>query len=246
VPSKNNPAGRLYFILDSFRNHEDKTSIGNAWANVFELKSEETGDILLAISEVVKLTEEAKKQILAQDVNHKIYLRPFIEIQKIFALSHGHTLQNARPSLSDKVMSELEYSDDLLSRTIGENIIEEETLDELLFSVDELFEEVNKSNLPQDLKKLILNNLNNISWAVKHYKIHGAMGLKEAVDSAVGSFVIYSIYEHEIVEENDKEILAKYGKVITKAMSIVADAYTLLQLTAGAVNDLLPLLQSLN
>jgi hypothetical protein len=243
VVNIDNPAGRLYTIFVKFRDHNDKTNIGDAWANVFGIDKYDTSEILLSISEVVTLIEETKYQLSLLDVNHELYMRPFGEIQQVLTFSFNQTLGHVRNYVSESVMSDLEFCDELLSREIGEKLIEEATLDDLLSNVNTLSEEIYKSDLPSELKNSIMDNLNNISWAIRHYQIHGAKGLKKATESALGSIAFFARYEHERPDEEGEQLIIKYGKFLLKVMSAVADAYALAQLTDGAVDALLPLLQ---
>ena len=86
--------------------------------------------------------------------------------------------------------------------------------------------------------------MNNISWALKHYKIHSAKGLKEAAEGAFGSIALYyARKDYEKPNEEGENLVKKYISLSFKVMSIVADAYALAQLTDGAVDAILPLLQ---
>lgn len=242
MPDQNNPAGRLYLLLDEFRKHPDSDKVDKAWTDVFGIKPLEPLDLSLAISEVVTLVEETKKQISAQNVDHQLYMKPFIQIQKLFTLGFAHKLSTARPFVDDTVMSGLEYCAELLSRTIGETVIEQEKLDTLLENVNQLLENISESDLPNELKILLQDNLLSLRRAILHYRIHGAEGLKKAIEIALGSMWIYSQQKHEETDKTGKELVKNYLMIMFYTMSVVADAYALAQLAPGALDTFMPLL----
>lgn len=243
MPRMNNSAGRLYIILDKFRANEDNVKVDKAWADIFGLKPADVSDLSLAISEVVKLIEEVKLQIAVQDVDLEIYMKPFAKIERIFTLGFGHKLANARVFIDDTVMAGLEFCAELLSRKMGEEVIEEEKLDDLFENINLLNERIAESDLPRDLKVLLQTNLYRLKKAVQHYHVHGARGLKDALDIALGSTWAYSQQHQTETDKDVKEIIKQYLGILFLGMSVVADAYTLLQITAPHVEKFLPLIQ---
>src|SRR5689334_11826717 len=84
---KNNPAGRLFDILNLARQQGPRESARKVWATVFDVSPDDTGSILKMLADLIDLAHETKAAIRKlDDIDHKLHLRPFKNIEKL--LSH--------------------------------------------------------------------------------------------------------------------------------------------------------------
>lgn len=220
----NNAAGRLYTLLNRLRSTGKNTAIQHAWAEIFGVDKDDLDQIIILNAEIVKLTEETKNLILKQDVNHDLYLKPFIKIQRVFALSLGHQVQNALEFLDEATMVGLEHCAELLSRTAMENQIEESVLNDLLNEIARLEKSILESTISVELKALLLDSLLEIKKAILYYRIHGAKGIEKAVKNTFGSVNYYRINNLTTIINNeiDKKTLLDYVGFIADIISIVS------------------------
>jgi hypothetical protein len=220
----NNTAGRLYTLLKQLKSKVKTTSIQHAWAEIFNLNKGDLGQILILNAETVKLMEETKNLILKQKVDHDLYLKPFAKIQRIFALSLEHQVQNALELLDEATMVGLEHCDELLSRTAIENQIEKSILEKLLNDIANLEKTVAESTLSDELKSLILDNLFEIKKAIDYYQIHGTQGIEKAVKNTFGSVQYFTINNPiiNISNEADKKVIFDYTEFIANIITIVS------------------------
>jgi hypothetical protein len=189
----NNAAGRLYTILKDLKSKEKNMTIQHALAEMFNVDKNDIEQLLILNAEIVKLMEETKKLVLKQNVDHDLFLKPFVKIQRVFALGLNYQVQNTLEFLDPATMTGLEHCAELLSRTAKENKIEEATLQNLLHEISQLEENVSESAISDDLKSLILDNLLEIKRAIQYYKIHGVKGIEKAVKNSLGSAQFFTI-----------------------------------------------------
>ena len=220
----NNAAGRLYTVLKDLKSKETNMTIQHALADMFNVDRNDIEQLLILNAEIVKLMEEAKELVLKQNVDHDLFLKPFVKIQRVFALGLNYQVQNTLEFLDPATMTGLEHCAELLSRTAKENIIEEATLQNLLHEISQLEKNVSESAINDDLKSLILDNLLEIKQAIQYYKIHGMKGIEKAVKNSLGSVQFFTFNNPVIEIKNEKaqKTVLDYISFIADLLSIVS------------------------
>jgi len=232
----NNSAARLYRILDFIRSQiPPNNTLNYAWAGFFNVKPEDLEQILLLKVETIKLLQEAKQQIIQQDVDHELYLKPFIKIQRFFDLGTGHQINNAKEILDDVTMTRLEHCAELLARKMGEEEIEQDILIKLQADVDILIEQILANNLSEGLKSLLLDSLQYIRQAIINYRIHGVKGIEFAVKNTLGAmqFYAWSSQKEKELNEKDRDMARQFVTLLEEILSIVANSLNISQLASG-------------
>jgi hypothetical protein len=100
------------------------------------------------------------------------------------------SVQGPQSHFSKADIVALQACSPILSRAQLEPRIEQEALDDLRQSVDELYEEiVDATALPPKLLSFLLDQLDLIRRALREYAIRGAQALNEALDQSVGAYL---------------------------------------------------------
>lgn len=235
----NNPAGRLFNILFEARRLNQATKAREAWAQLFDVESTDTAAILQIVADLILLTADAKEAVEAlDDVDHVIYLKPFARIEQVFATANLETnWKSVRDRLDEPTMVGLQFCADTLSRLHQEAVVEQEELDSLLALVDEAFREVMASSLSAELKKVIMQSLEEIRRAVRTYQIWGLDGLKRALATGVGGiFLNKDDFERNKKQSSVKRFLSALGKL----NQVVILALNTQDLLGPALQTLLP------
>jgi hypothetical protein len=238
----NNPAGRLYLLLQELRK-QPGPPLQSAWANVLGIQ-DDTEQVLVLLVQVVNLVQETKNLILKQNVDHSLYLKPFIKIQQLLAVGLGSSVSGGTQYLDDTTMLGLEHCAELLSRQANEPIFESELLTRLQSEVDALLERVMDTQFSEELKVLILDNLNFIRNSILNYRIRGTKGIEDAIKNAMGSahyFSILSGQNADLKDEHSRQVVRDFTSLIEEILSIITNALGIAQLTAGVA---IPLLKS--
>ncbi len=220
----NNAAGRLYTLLNELRSKNKAMTIQHAFAEMFDVDKKDIEKLVALKTEIIQLTADAKQLILKQTVDHDLYLKPFIKIQRVFALGLDHPIQNIIELLDDSTMARLEHCAELLSRNVKESQIEDTVLQQLLNNIIDLEKSVAKSTLSDELKSLILDNLFEIKKSIDYYQIHGTQGIEKAVKNTFGSVQYFTINNPiiNISNEADKKVIFDYTEFIANIITIVS------------------------
>lgn len=191
---QNNPAGRLYDLLEAARQYpsEEKTKI--VWARVFGVSETDTGALLNNLADLIDLVHKAKSSIVRMsDIDHKLYLKPFENIEALLSNLNFEThWENWRNRLDDFTLYGLQFGADRLARASGFTPIKDEQLEQLRKELDGLIEHVLEStHLPPELKKLFLRNLEALRQAWITYRIRGIEGLEQEIERSCGAILLH-------------------------------------------------------
>lgn len=238
MPPTNNPAGRLYAILDEVRAKPRKKSIRNVWAETFGLEPSATADILFLIGKMIELARDAKQSINGLDnIDHEIYIKPFHNIEKAFSFANIEDhWDNISRHLDEATMVGLSFCADVLSRTSGEQIIDQETLNDLMEQVENLTHEIMDSEIPPDLKAVLIDNLEEIRRAILEYRIRGVDGLKRALEGSLGAVIRH---RPQIVKQKGKKPVARFLEILSKLDQVVAFSLRMKQLFGPVLGEIL-------
>ena len=189
----NNPAARLLRILEEAAKRPDNEPILTVWGHVFKLGDQNPGPVFRYLVLLGDLADETAKLIKdVPDLQHDIYLRCIPSVKQ--GLTHpnlGNVWGNIRVHFSEKVLAELSFSAEVLSRHSSERPIAPDDLQEIKNAVDGLFEKVLNSSIDTELKEFLLDLLETIRQAVAEYRIRGAKGLTQSVELVLGRLLAF-------------------------------------------------------
>lgn len=252
----NNPAGRLYKLLESAKAVPASTNGYQCWAMVFKIPPYDTSapppqvipesTFTLTVMEFLQVkmlvdeVEAALKSI--QNINHDLYLTPFDRIKSVLKLAELHASsypQGILGRITEGDMTVLAFCAEALDARHSEPVIEEEQIKELLYSVSELYEEVRAAEIDAKLKSLILDQLEIIRRAVHEYRIRGVARLHEALNTVVGSYVL----NKDLIEDaGDSKATRDYKQVLSRFAAMVSFASNAVKLLEAAAHYIPPLL----
>lgn len=215
-----NAAGRLYEILHSLYKNSQMPLI-EAIAKIFEHDPDDTAKLIIYYAGILKLVNQVESEIQDLD-NNEIYLNLISRIKTILASNFDMKIPAYK--LTEKYQLEyqgLMYLADTLNRLHPQISISDDQLRDLLQKVTALHVEVLDSDIPQDLKKLILDNLNSIRIAIEAYKLYGPDGLRKAAERGLVSVFMY-------LRNNEQELTTN-----TKAREKMNDFATILTIING-------------
>ncbi|MBI5892781.1 MAG: hypothetical protein HZB79_03860 [Deltaproteobacteria bacterium] len=178
-----NPAGRLYAILNEAKNMSHNISTRDVWLKVFKIESKSQTELFRTLTSLQELMDEIKEQLNeADDINKDLYIKYLPNIERVIRVTNLDTSWNSyRESLSDVAMYNLAHCAEILSSRYGESTIEEQELFKLKDEIDTLYEIVRTGSLNKELKIIILDQLEIIRRAIHEYRIRGAKGLHKAL-----------------------------------------------------------------
>lgn len=153
-------------------------------------------------------------------------------------------IQTVQQHFSPADLMNLESANRLLKRVKFERQIEEAQLDALGEKVRELHDAlVAASDIPDDLKLFMLDQLDQIARALREFRIRGPVALTEALDSVVGAIYRVSSSRPGTITPETRTWFQKFKTVVADLAIVVGLTGAVLQLPANfqsAVNELSP------
>lgn len=240
---KNNPAGRLYDILELARRQNPKQPARKAWAVVFEVEPNDTGSLLQMLADLLKLVHETKTAIQRlDDVDQELHLRPFRTIEGLLSnINLEASWEHWQSRIDANTLYGLQFSADKLSRVSGFTQVDSDELVELRATVDALFNSVTDSQLPDELKALLLRNLESIRLSLVAYRVRGIEGIREEIERALGSVLLHKD-EIQKSSARDRSLWESFFNLVTRLNEVVSLARTGQELAAPVILALTQLL----
>ena len=236
--STNNPAGRLYAVLDKAGSVDEKKKTYVAWREILDADPRSATDFFHRVSLVHRLIADIVQSVRKIDaLDDKLYLRHLPTVSAALGPDRfSQPWNDTKSLLSDTVMTSLEFCADALAQHPQPHEVDTGQLQELYSNVEELIRDVLKSKLDYALKQFLVRHLELVRSAILHYPIRGPAALRETLEQMAGAVVM----NWDAVEKS-KEVpeVSRFGKVFSHLQKLVQTAFQLKQL-GETVTKLLP------
>jgi len=252
----NNPGSRLYLQLEAIRNKAktpkstttakkgEGMKLRTVLADVSGNEETETVKLFLFLVDLSNLAKQTAAAIqVVPNIDHNTYVRPLQKIEKGLMCTTVDVLAKtfAKRVLTEIDMLSLRVCADLLATVYVDTTIPPTEISALQQDVEDLLKEVLNTNLPNDLRDFLIDNLEKIRQALLGYRIRGNQGIREVLESVLGaSFLRYDDLVEQAKDETKRKTLEKFFAVIEKATKILSFAEKIKTLAAPAIALLLP------
>ena len=221
MPANINSAYRIREILKNVKSKNDTTPIHEIWAEEFGLEDLDQNKKNFSVSKyLANLHDEVelvRNEMFKLDYSSKLFSPSLDACNSIFAV---HTLMSQwkgiKLKITPEVMVVLGFCSEILPNE--EDLLDQDSIDELQKVADDLRVVLNKSKLPQYTISIIEKHLNKIDEALSTYKIVGAKAFEEVLQSAYGEVIANeAIFE----EAKGSEEISKLSIIWQKTMSTI-------------------------
>ncbi len=187
-----NPAGRLYGLLAAIKGMTEVTTLSNAWANALEI--EET-ELPLRLADVARLIPDLQKAVdrAGDDVHTRLVTRHRSSwANLIFPFQHpfGAMLKDVSLPSDDAMDALASLSSHLHHLAPDGRIPSVDEVEKLREQIDTLRGDITASDLPDDVKALVLLRLEAIADALAHLSVTGPGGVRSAIEALIGTAVV--------------------------------------------------------
>lgn len=187
-----NSAYRIKEIINSARNKAENINTHEVWADIFGIKEADQNRKNFSISRcLADLHDEvehvrSEMQRLGYSVN--LYNSSLNKCNSVFAV---HAIMSSWKSLKQQITPEVAIALGFCSEILPneEDLLDEESLEQLRKLAKDLRETLEKSTLPQYTISIIQKHLVKIEEALTTYKIVGAKALDEVLQAAYGEVI---------------------------------------------------------
>ena len=225
-----NAALRLHRLLLALRGaSREGRPIRQVLGEVFELQPDDDLALrrrLLAVDDLFVQSEAAIRSIPGLDLPR--YLRYFPAARK--GLLAARLDQDSRryppfqEALSDTVLQSVEFCGARIAEELPETVLPTDDLAEVEARLNALFAFTASAELDPALRQVSLDILQTLRAALADYRIHGAAGLREAVEQAVGKLTVHYLRAQKQGARLDIDQLNRLLDLIFKFEALLAKA----------------------
>ncbi len=236
------PVKRLYEILENALSNPGPIPIRDVWSKSLGIEKTDILAVYLALADLVKLFDDAKKNILQlDDVNRDYYLEPFLKIEDVIKHSNlDEKWDRISGKLDAVTMLSLKLASNTDSNAIGMKAISDDKLKKLQSDAEDLLEKVVAADfLSEELRRVLLEQLENIRRSILLYRVSGFEGMRRAVESTLGGLIL----NREQIEDVINDGKDKKG-IIRNLITLLSDISQIASLgfQAAQLSSVLPLL----
>lgn len=194
---------------------------------------------LLQLRKLIDKTENSLRNI---EGLHERYFRPFPRIRALperSLVSLDSNIKGTIREISEGDMTVLEFCSEKLEEQHRERIVDESELKHILDDVNELFNDVQLSDLDCELKTFILDGLESIRRGIYEYRIRGPQRLKETLAEIIGSLAV----NHDLIQaarKQDEGAVERFEKAFYRLAAVVSFAVDGPALLSAVKTALLP------
>jgi len=219
VAKIDNPAGRLHAAIRQAmaKKPVDTAPMSEVLAGLYDGDPNDPIAMFLIWASLLENLTLARRGIESiPNINHALFLKPLERLEELLFKSSPHTQWvNFRTKLESGTMDLLEHTSDRLAETNPEPTIDLSALDKVKDNVAALIKSVLASDLPGELKAVVVDRLQNVINAITYYQLHGSRGLMRATDALIGVYV----REHEDLEKAPS-VRSQFYDLITSLVEI--------------------------
>ena len=195
------------------------------WAAALDIDKDEQVEVLNQVFDIYQLTREIKTLIkLNTSLNHELYLASYESLEAITSPANFHKKwHELKGNFETDVLTRLEFCSQEIGKYYEEEKVSEEELESISKLANELFTLLEKSNIDDIAKLLLLEEIERIRSSISRYKIRGAKGVKEALQATLGAVVVNK-EELEVIAKDNPDVLNKLGDLLDKLDTFSAKA----------------------
>jgi hypothetical protein len=175
----NNPAARLYTVLREAKKQLPESRVKEAWAAVFSIEKTDIFEILRSLIALEELVTKVESEISLLDLNHEIFLKHLPTIRKVLSVSNlDAKWADAKNLLAEEVLGSLEFCSERLGALRPEKVLSTDEFEKIQNEVLKLFAVIDGSDLPVELRSVLLDVTQILQSALVQFRIRGINGLR--------------------------------------------------------------------
>jgi len=214
---KDNPAGRLLLILQKSQKIDPAKKMREAWAEIFEVDSDNTSEILRNLGLLHQLPSEIRNQVYSIDgEDHDLYLDKISRVENALSnINLKARWKNFKETIDEATLTELKFCSKLLSKKSEFRTIDKKDREDLLKRIQDLKNEMSDFNINEDLRRAIFDKLSEIERAIFDYRLTGGVLIKKEVESALANVVVRALNQDESLTRKLLDLFAYIAATIT-------------------------------
>lgn len=215
-----NPAGRLYDILNRIKQSNSDWTVISALPGILSVDPNDAIGVSYALTHLKGLIDDTDLAIeQLEGYKYKRYQKMIERIKTAFQdFSYQTPLRDTFKYLNDETLLSLKSCAQELSGT--ESHIDRDALKALQDEVGLLLEKVIESDdLGKEIRNFLYEKLQDIDKAIRDYRFYGSAGIRRAFESSLGAALIN---QEQIQEQKENKLVKEFFKVLVKIDSVLS------------------------
>lgn len=189
----------------------NSTPASQVWAEVLNANPQNISDIVEKFSELIQLIGDVKDDIKKlEERNHQKYLKTISKIQDILLLNNPlqGSWSSIKNSLNEDLLSFLAMCGELLeTRNKGAKEITPEELDILRKQINDLIDNIVKSDIDSETKNFLIEKLHELEQVILKCQIRGTTLVKKVNNQIFGEIITFIAENCLKLSNNSKETI---------------------------------------
>jgi len=247
-----NPAYRLHWLLEKLLAYKalplsgdtTRQAIGHALLSrgpqILDGDYDEDS-ALYDVFELQQLIHEILAWIKVRDFDHELFKRPVERLWAgIMGIDPGSPWESTKKKLDPADVRSLLYLSHEFDKESKRNaqLLDQEEMTDLVTEVDALYEAVQASDMPEDVKTFILEQLAVIKHAIRVYPYEGYDSLRQALQQNIGAMLLFKERLDEVSDDYAevgrlKVVMRHLSNVVSKAADVISIAQPVITYLLG-------------
>lgn len=221
------PIARLRRIILEVKNAPLESVASRVWGEALGFNPKNEVEVYENSVEFYKLVQYVEDilDILIDDIDTKALNKKEFTVIKALSFTflssnqwRHHSSKITQSTLITLNMSRVVYNGAVSNKEVRAG---DEYLQNLKVSVEELFESINHSDLPRELKLKLTGDVVSIKKAISRYELHGLDGIEAAISTVGGRIGLHST---ELDKSAHKDIYDKLNSTLRSFVDVAKSA----------------------
>jgi hypothetical protein len=227
---------------------EYSISASEYYAKLFGIEKQFDEVKLIEIKfEMLSLLDKAIKNMLKMDGKNEKSIALLKNTQVLLAAIHikddSSQIHNFKAKCKE-LSGKLELVEERYGGSYNQNILSDEKLTEISKQIDDLVKEIQTTEIDMSFKAILTDELLNMQYSIKKYKIYGSDSIQDATYLFLGK-VLLNINKTENATETEKTIFKKIISFITNVNHVIKFGENVAMIASVSSPALLTLLDKL-
>ncbi len=218
-----NPAARLYSILEDGKKISPNSACRTAWQELLNVDSD---DQALLMSRLGKFMELPNQVIEAIKSDFPMQIKTCdhwnSQVNKAFMVQNiNDKWASFINHIDDHALAYLSMTTELIQTVSETKLLDENEIEKIRNSINDVLEETMKSDISNEIKIYISKWLHKLLINIDEYRITGAQPIMDGVETMFGHAFSDSEYRKYLSETNSGKSLVNVLAVIASSITIV-------------------------
>jgi hypothetical protein len=226
---------RLFDILVKARSsYQGHHLIKDCWAELLGIKKNDIRQLFIGLTSLLELVDQTEEAINKTELRNKnLYLRCLPPIRSALSYWNLEGQWNVIQSyLGQNVLQDLEHCVEAVWNFNLEEKFSEEEIKKVVEEVDDAFKSIEAATLDLEVKRVVLEMLENTRRLLMDCRIRGGAALREALTQAIGNLITV---RNSMTEET-------HWKKVIKVIVGLDNVYSRVTKYAPLLKPIMPLL----